>query len=59
MTVLLKRNSSLYSGTDDRNSDIAAMSDFSDNDDETQEEFRPGPRTGSDDGSIEEAFESV
>ena len=45
----------VYSGTDDRNSDIAAMSDFSDDEDEAQEEFRPGPRTGSDrDGTIEE-----
>ena len=48
-------HSIVYSGTDSRNSDIAAMSDFSDDEDETQVEFRPGPRTGSDrDDSIEE-----
>ena len=45
----------VYSGTDGRNSDIAAMSDFSDDEEETQVELQPGPRTGSDrDGSIEE-----
>ena len=38
----------VYSETDDRNSDIANISDFSDSDDQTQEEIRPGPRTGSD-----------
>ena len=38
----------VYSETDDRDSDIANISDFSDSDDQTQEEIRPGPRTGSD-----------
>ena len=42
--------------SDDRNSDIADMSDFSDDDTETSVEFQPGPRTGSDrDGSVEDA----
>ena len=55
LTICESEHSIVYSGTDGRNSDIAAMSDFSDDEDETQEEFRPGPRTGSDrDGSIEE-----
>ena len=55
VTVCVSGHGVVCSGTDDRNSDIADMSDFSDNDDETQEEFRPGPRTGSDrHGSIEE-----
>ena len=55
VTICESEHSIVYSGTDDRNSDIAAMSDFSDDEDEAQEEFRPGPRTGSDrDGSIEE-----
>ena len=38
----------VYSESDDRNSDIANISDFSDSDDQTQEEIRLGPRTGSD-----------
>ena len=38
----------VYSESDDRNSDIANISDFSNSDDQTQEEIRPGPRTGSD-----------
>ena len=55
LTICESEHSIVYSGTDGRNSDIAAMSDFSDDEDETQVEFRPGPRTGSDrDGSIEE-----
>ena len=45
----------VHSGTDGRNSDIAALSDFSDDDEETEVEHQPGPRTGSDrDGSTEE-----
>ena len=48
MTLCVNEHDMVYSGTDDRNSDISEMSDFSDNDDETQEELRPGPRTGSD-----------
>ena len=48
MTICVTEHDMVYSGTDDRNSDIADMSDFSDSDDETQEEIRPGPRTGSD-----------
>ena len=55
LTICENEHSIVYSGTDSRNSDIAAMSDFSDDEDETQVEFRPGTRTGSDrDGSIEE-----
>ena len=55
VTLCVHEHNIVYSGTDDRNSDIADMSDFYDNDDETQEEFRPGPRTESDrHGSIEE-----
>ena len=55
LMICESEHSMVYSGTDGRNSDIAAMSDFSDDEDETQVEFRPGPRTGSDcDGSIEE-----
>ena len=55
LTICESEHSIVYPGTDGRNSDIAAMSDFSDDEDETQEEFRPWPRTGSDrDGSIEE-----
>ena len=55
LTICESEHSIVYSGTDSRNSDIAAMSDFSNNKDETQVEFRPGPRTGSDrDDSIEE-----
>ena len=38
----------VYSESDDRNSDITDMSGFSDSDDQTQEEIRPGPQTGSD-----------
>ena len=48
MTICVTEQDMVYSGTDDRNSDITDMSDFSDSDDETQEEIRPGPRTGSD-----------
>ena len=55
LTIYESEHSIVYSGTDGRNSDIAAMSDFSDDEEETQVELRPGPRTGSDrDGSIEE-----
>ena len=44
----------VHSGTDGRNSDIGALSDFSDDDEETEVEHQPGPRTGSDrDYSIE------
>ena len=56
VTICVNEHIIVYSGTDDRNSDIAAMSDFCDDEDEAQEESRPGPRTGSDrDGSVEEA----
>ena len=55
LTICESEHSIVYSGTDSRNSGIAAMSDFSDDEDETQVEFRPGPWTGSDrDDSIEE-----
>ena len=55
LTICESEHSIVYSGTDGRNSDIAAMSDFSDDEDEPQVDFRPGPRSGSDrDGSIEE-----
>ena len=55
LMICESEHSMVYSGTDRRNSNIAAMSDFSDDEDETQVEFRPGPRTGSDcDCSIEE-----
>ena len=55
LTICESEHSIVSSGNDGRNSDIAAMSDFSDDEDETQVEFRPGPRTGSDrDGSIDE-----
>ena len=55
LTICESEQSIVYSGTDSRNSDIAAMSDFSDDEDETQVEFRPGPMTGSDrDDSIKE-----
>ena len=48
-------HSMVHSGTDGRNSDIGALSDFSDDDEETEVEHQPGPRTGSDrDYSIEE-----
>ena len=57
VTICVHEHKIVYSGTDDRNSDIADMSDFSDDEDEVQEETRPGPRTGSDrDGSVEEAL---
>ena len=48
MTICVTEHDMVYSETDDRNLDIANMSDFSDSDDKTQEEIRPGPRTGSD-----------
>ena len=55
VTICVNERSMVYSGTDDRNSDIADMSYFSDNEDETQEKFQPGPRTENDrHGSIEE-----
>ena len=38
----------MYAESDDRNSDIANTSDFSDSDDQTLEEIRLGTRTGSD-----------
>ena len=44
LTICESEQSIVYSGTDSRNSDIAAMSDFSDDEDETQVEFRPGHR---------------
>ena len=57
VTICVHEHKIVYSGTDDRNSDIVDMSDFSDDEDEVQEETRPGPRTGSDrDGSVEEAL---
>ena len=55
LTICENEHSIVYSGTDGRNSDIADMSDFSEDEDETQVEFRPEPRTGSDrDGSMVE-----
>ena len=36
----------VYSGTDSRNSDIGAMSDFSDDEDDSRVEFRPRTPTG-------------
>ena len=55
LTICDSEHSIVYSGTDGRFSDIAAMSDFSDDYDETHEEFRPGLQTESDrDGTIEE-----
>ena len=55
LTICESEQSIVYSGTDSRNSDIAAMSDFSDDEDGTQVEFRPGTPTGSDrDDSIKE-----
>ena len=42
--------------SDDRNSDIADLADFSDGDSEASVEFQPGPRTGGDwNGSVEDA----
>ena len=41
-TICVTEHDMVYSETDDRNSDIANMSDFSDSDDKTQEEIRPG-----------------
>ena len=41
--------------SDDRNSDIADLADFSDGDSEASVEFQPGPRTGGDwNGSVED-----
>ena len=55
LTIYGSEHSMVHSGTDGRNSDIAALSDFSDDDEETEVEHQPGPRTGSDrDGSTEE-----
>ena len=55
LTICESEQSIVYSGTDSRNSDIAAKSDFSDDEDGTQVEFRPGTPTGSDrDDSIKE-----
>ena len=48
MTTGRIKHDMVYSESDDRNSDIANISDFSDSDDQTQEEIRPGPRTGGD-----------
>ena len=59
-TICESEHSIVYSGIDGWNSDIAAMSDFSDDEDETQVEFRPVPRTGSDrDGSIERKSDDI
>ena len=44
-TVCGKKDSMAYSTTDSQNSDIAAMSDFSDDEDESQGELRPKIRT--------------
>ena len=41
MTVCGKKDSMAYSTTDSQNSDIAAMSDFSDDEDGPQGELRP------------------
>ena len=55
LTICGSEHSMVHSGTDGRNSDIGALSDFSDDDEETEVEHQPGPRTGSDrDYSIEE-----
>ena len=52
-TIHEREHEMVYS--DDRNSDIADMSDFSDDETETHVEFQQGPRTGSDrDGSVED-----
>ena len=54
LTIYGSEHSMVHSGTDGRNSDIGALSDFSDDDEETEVEHQPGPRTGSDrDYSIE------
>ena len=42
LTIRESEHGMVYSGTDGWNSDIAAMSDFSDDEDEAQEESRPG-----------------
>ena len=44
-TVCGEKDSMVYSTTDSQNSDIAAMSDFSDDEDESQGELRPKIRT--------------
>ena len=44
-TVCGEKDSMAYSTTDSQNSDIAAMSDFSDDEDESQGELRPKIRT--------------
>ena len=55
LTIYGSEHSMVHSGTDGRNSDIGALSDFSDDDEETEVEHQPGPQTGSDrDYSIEE-----
>ena len=41
-TICVHEHKIVYSGTDDRNSDIADMSDFSDDEDEVQEETPTG-----------------
>ena len=41
LTIYESEHSIVYSGTAGRNSDIAAMSDFSDDEEETQVELRP------------------
>ena len=57
VTICMNENDMVYSGSDDRNSDIANMSDFSDDEDEVQEESRSGTRTGCDrDSSFEETL---
>ena len=47
LTIYGSEHSMVHSGTDGRNSDIGALSDFSDDDEETEVEHQPGPRTGS------------
>ena len=45
-TICGNERSIVYSGTDSRDSDIAAMSDFSDDEDSSRVEFRPRTPTG-------------
>ena len=45
-TICGNERSIVYSGTDSRDSDIASMSDFSDDEDSSLVEFRPRTPTG-------------
>ena len=51
VTICVNENDLVNSGSDDRDSDIANMSDFSDDEDEVQEESRSGTQTGCDQNS--------